>query len=135
MREYPRHKTDYPGVWFIEGKTLPNKRTKTTLETEKIYYIAYRKEGKLIEEKAGRQFSDNMTPAKASEIRALRKKGKQDSNTERRAKRKDSIVLNTNRPTIKFLFSKYLEYKGDSLKGVRTDKSRFTNHLEGSLGK
>ena len=116
MREYPRHKTDYPGVWFIEGKTLPNKRTKTTLETEKIYYIAYRKEGgKLIEEKAGRQFSDNMTPAKASEIRALRKKGKQDSNTERRAKRKDSIVLNTNRPIIKFLFSKYLEYKGDSL--------------------
>ena len=47
--------------------------------------IAYRKEGKLIEEKAGRQFSDKMTPAKASEIRALRKKGKQDSNTERRA--------------------------------------------------
>ena len=135
MREYPRHKTDYPGVWFIEGKAFPNKRTKTTLETEKIYYIAYRKEGKLIEEKAGRQFSDNMTPAKASEIRALRKKGKQDSNTERRAKRKDSIVLNTNRPNIKFLFSKYLEYKGDSLKGVRTDKSRFTNHLEGTLGK
>ena len=135
MREYPRHKTDYPGVWFIEGKAFPNKRTKTTLETEKIYYIAYRKEGKLIEEKAGRQFSDNMTPAKASEIRALRKKGKQDSNTERRAKRKDIILLNTNRPTIKFLFSKYIEYKGDSLKGVRTDKSRFTNHLDGTLGK
>jgi len=135
MREYPRHKTDYPGVWYIEGKVLPNNKTKTTLKTEKIYYIAYRKEGKLIEEKAGRQFSDNMTPTKASEIRALRKKGKQDSNTERRAKRKESIVLNTNRPTIKFLFSKYLEYKGDALKGVRTDKSRFTNHLEGSLGK
>ena len=135
MREYPRHKTDYPGVWFIEGKALPSKRTKTTLQTEKIYYIAYRKDGKLIEEKAGRQFSDNMTPAKASEIRTLRKKGKQDSNTERRAKRKVMMVMNTNRPTVKFLFSKYLENKGDSLKGVRTDKSRFVNHLEATLGK
>jgi len=135
MRKYPRHKTNYPGVWFIEGRALPEKKTQQVTQIEKIYYIAYRREGKLIEEKAGRQFSDNMTPAKASEIRALRKKGKQDSNTERRAKRKDSIVLNTNRPTIKFLFSKYLEYKGDSLKGVRTDKSRFTNHLDGTLGK
>ena len=118
MREYPRHKTDYPGVWYIEGKALPNKRTKVNLDTEKIYYIAYRRNGKLIEEKAWRQFSDNMTPAKASEIRTLRKKGKQDSNTERRAKRKVMMVMNTNRPTIQFLFSKYLEYKGDSLKGI-----------------
>ena len=57
MREYPRHKTDYPGVWYIEGKALSNKKTKTTLETEKIYYIAYRKEGKLIEEKAKTKYT------------------------------------------------------------------------------
>ena len=41
------------------------------IKEEKIYYIYYRKKGKVITEKAGRQFKDAMTPAKASNIRSL----------------------------------------------------------------
>jgi len=47
-----------------------------TGKPEKIFYITYRRDGRLIEEKAGRQFSDRMTPAKASRMRAERIEGK-----------------------------------------------------------
>ena len=57
MPSLKRYKTKYPGVYYIEGtSTLTGKK-------EKIYYVIYRKDGKLIEEKAGRQLEDNMTPA------------------------------------------------------------------------
>ena len=77
-----RHSTNYTGVHFIEGTSLDGKRS------EKVYLIRYRKEGKAVEEKAGRQFKDNMTPAKASIMRALRIEGKSETNTEKRAKQK-----------------------------------------------
>ncbi len=59
-----RFKTKYPGVYYIEGKALGTERK------ELIYYILYRKDGRQIEEKAGRQFSDKMTPSKAAKIRS-----------------------------------------------------------------
>ena len=124
-----RQSTNYTGVHYIEGTSLDGKRS------EKIYLIRYRKDGKAVEEKAGRQFKDNMTPAKASRMRAMRIEGKSETNTEKRAKQKTEKEASINRPIINLLFTKYIEYKGDSLKGIRTDKSRFTNHLEGSLGK
>ncbi len=58
-----RIKTTYPGVYYIEGFS------RVTGKRELIFYIRYRKNGKLIEEKAGRQFQDRMTPAKAQKIR------------------------------------------------------------------
>ncbi len=58
-----RIRTSYPGVYYISGKS------KKSGKPERIYYIRYRKDGKLIEEKTGRQFQDKMTPAKAAEIR------------------------------------------------------------------
>ena len=124
-----RHSTNYAGVHYIEGTSLDGK------QSEKVFLIRYRKGGKAVEEKAGRQFKDNMTSAKASRMRALRIEGKSETNTEKRAKQKIEKEASINRPILNLLFTKYLEYKGDSLKGVRTDKSRFTNHLEGSLGK
>ncbi len=124
-----RHSTNYTGVHYIEGTSLDGKRS------EKIYLIRYRKEGKAVEEKAGRQFKDNMTPAKASRMRSMRIEGKSETNTEKRAKQKTEKEASINRPILNLLFKKYLEYKGDSLKGIRTDKSRFANHLEGTLGK
>lgn len=135
MRNYQRHYTDYRGVYYIEGKALPDKKTKEANKTEKIYYIAYRKDGKLIEEKAGRQFEDKMTPAKASDLRSRKKSGGMDSNSEKRAKLKAVKVAEANNPTLQFLFDKYLESKGDTLKGIRTDKNRFDNHLKKVFGK
>lgn len=64
-----RVKTNYPGVYYIVGKASDGR-------PERIYYIMYRKAGKLIEEPAGRQFRNDMTPAKASHIRTGRIEGK-----------------------------------------------------------
>jgi len=56
-----RINTKYPGVYYIFGTS------RTTGQQERIYYINYRKSGKRIEEKAGRQFLDDMTAAKRVE--------------------------------------------------------------------
>ena len=66
MPKQKRFKTDYKGVYYITGKSITNNKS------ERIFYIVYRKNGKLIEEKAGRQFQDNMTAAKAHKIRVFR---------------------------------------------------------------
>ena len=50
MPKQKRHKTDYPGVYYIETK-----------DEQRIYYIWYYKDGKQIEEKAGHSKKDNMT--------------------------------------------------------------------------
>lgn len=60
MPKQKRYRTDYPGVYYIKGKMV------STGKPEKIFYIMYRKNGKQIHEKAGRQFKDNMAPAKAA---------------------------------------------------------------------
>ncbi len=65
-----RLKTAFPGVFFISGIS------KHTGRQERIYYIRYRKSGKLFEEKVGRQFQDKMNPAKAAKIRMECIKGK-----------------------------------------------------------
>ena len=63
MPALTRNRTKYPGVYYIQ-------RNRAGSRKEKIYYIVYRKDGKQIEEKAGRQFQDSMTAAKAARIRA-----------------------------------------------------------------
>ena len=78
MPALKRFRTRYEGVSYIEAKTIG------TNKTEKIFYIRYRKDGKLIEEKAGRQ-SQDMSAAKASQIRARRIAGDECTNEERRA--------------------------------------------------
>ena len=70
MPKQKRHKTNYPGVYYIYGRGL-KQGTK-----EKVYYIHFRKNGKLVEEKVGRQFQDKMTPSRASRIRNQKIKGK-----------------------------------------------------------
>jgi len=76
MPSMKRHKTKYPGVFYIEGKTSGSRKK------ERIYYIMYRKDGKKIEEKAGRQFQDAMTAVKASKIRTECIEGKRLSRKE-----------------------------------------------------
>ena len=73
-----RHKTKYPGVYYIVGKAI-GKSSK-----ERIYYVMYRKDGKQIHEKAGRQYQDDMTATRAAQIRARRIEGRELSNKKRR---------------------------------------------------
>ena len=74
-----RFKTNYPGVFYIIGISPLNGKD------EKIYYIRFRKGGKETEEKAGRQFQDNMTPARANTLRAEKIKGAKLTNKGKRA--------------------------------------------------
>ena len=71
MPALKRVKTKYPGVYFVMG------RSRTSVgKKERIYYIRYRRDGKEFEEKAGRQFQDKMTPAKAARLRTECMEGK-----------------------------------------------------------
>jgi integrase len=117
-----RFKTKYRGVYYIEGKA-PDGRL------ELIYYIHYRKGGKLIEEKAGRQFKNDMTPARAARARTLRIHGDAPTNQERReAARQTEDTWTFDRL--------WLEYKNrrPNLKGLVTDENRYQNYIKPLMG-
>ena len=120
-----RFKTDYVGVYYIMGTAVG------TGKPEKIYYIIYRRNGKLVEEKAGRQFSDAMTPAKASRIRADRIEGKSPSNRERREE--NARQKEIKEWTIKRLWE---EYKSTHplTEGIKSDDGRFKLYIEPTVG-
>jgi integrase len=125
MPSMRRFKTDYLGVFYIMGKAV------ATGKPEKIFMIRYRKDGRLIEEKAGRQFQDNMTAAKAARLRAERIEGKSLSN---KARREEKARQNEIREwTIKRLWKEYIDTKPQT-KGFIVDDQRFKNHLEPVLG-
>lgn len=126
MPSQKRHKTSYAGVYFIWGTH------RVTEKPEKIFYITYRKDGKLISEKAGRQ-SEDMTPARASKIRALRIAGKEPSNAEKRASIIEAKRAESNKWTISKLWEKYKENK-PHVKGIVTDQNRFENHIKPFFG-
>ena len=121
MPALKRFWTDYPGVYYVESKAIGSKKP------EKIYYIKYHKNGKAVEEKAGRQFSDDMTPARAAGLRTRKIEGDIPSNKERREEK------NKKKWTIKSLWEEYLKAHPD-LKGLKTDKNRFDLYLDASLG-
>jgi PAS domain S-box-containing protein len=64
MPKNKRMKTNRPGVYYVIKINRPTGRK------ERAYYIRYRKDGKLVEVKAGDQIKDSMTTEKAAKIRA-----------------------------------------------------------------
>lgn len=124
MPAQKRHKTKYPGVYYIWGTAIGSAKP------EKIYYVDYRKDGKRIQEKAGRQFQDDMTPARAAQVRANRIQGGQLSNKERRQKEAELKATEANRWTIGRLWEEY-KANNPGLKGIVTDENRFEKHLKG----
>ena len=123
MKARKRFNTKYPGVFYIEG-VLP-----ATGKPEKIYYIRYRKGGKALEEKAGRQYQDDMTPAKAANMRAEKIKGHEPTNQEKRTAKK----AKDNRWTFERLWEEYKRQK-PNLKGIGPDENRYKNYLETPFG-
>jgi integrase len=118
-----RFKTKYAGVFYIEGTAANGKKP------ERIYYIRYRKDGKLVEEKAGRQHQDDMTAAKAAGLRSDKIEGRQQSNRERR---RAAEGVNS-RWTIGLLWEIYRVKLSDS-GATRTDSGRYENHLKQLFG-
>ena len=75
MPKQQRRRAKYPGVYYfleIGANGRP----------ERVYSICYRKEGKQVDEIAGGQFQDNMTPEGAGHLRMMRLNG--DASTNRR---------------------------------------------------
>lgn len=111
-----RQKTKYPGVFWIEGLSAVGK-------LERIYYIMYRKNGKLIEEPVGRQYQDDMTPARAAQIRARKIEGDELSNKEKR-----NVGKGVGK-TLWDIFQEYVEAKHLKPTTVNRDKKRFNKWL------
>jgi integrase len=127
MPAQKRHKTKYPGVCYIIGRHV------VTGKPERIYYIDYRKDGKRIQEKAGRQAQDDMTPAKAAQLRGRRIDGVELSNTAKREGEEAAKKAEQGRWTIAKLWGEYQENK-PHLKGIVTDKNRFENYIKPVFG-
>ena len=124
MAAVKRHKTTYKGVFYIDSKN------QVTGVKEKIYYIRYYKDGKSIEEKAGRQHQDQMTPAKANRLRVLRIEGKIDSNNERRKK----VRAERNRMTVGRIWEAFYDAKQEN-KSIKDDRNRWRSYLLKDFGK
>jgi len=122
-----RIKTSYPGVYYRNARRIGGKGT------EKIYYIVFKKAGKVYEEKVGRQYVDNMTPAKASLIRGERIEGRRLSRKELREARKAVLEAENNRWIIDRLWEEYKAQRPDS-KGLRTDDNRYQNYIKPRFG-
>jgi integrase len=127
MPSINRTKTDYPGVCYIWGKSL------VTGKPERIYYIRYRRNGNSVEEKAGRQFQDAMTPARAALIRANRIEGRQLSNKEKREALRKEKEAEAKKWTVDRLWSEYKAQRPDT-KSLRTDKNRYHNYIKPKFG-
>ena len=123
MAKFERQKTRYPGVFFIQGKHV------ATGAPEKVFYIRYRKAGKMVEEKAGRQFQDDMTPARAAKLRALRIDGDQRTNQERR----EAELAEQNKMTVARLWEVFHDAKQEN-KSIRDDRYRWNSYLKKSFG-
>ena len=123
MPRQERFKTDYPGVYYVVGTAIASGKP------EKIFYIYYRKEGRQVEEKAGRAVQDNMSAAKASRIRAERLEGKAPSNQGKREAIKAAKEAEAGRITIGRIWEEFQTQKA-ALKSARDDKSRWGLYLE-----
>ena len=117
MAALKRHKTAYPGVFYIIGTEIGYNRK------EKIFYIRYRKDGKLVEEKAGRAKQDDMTAARAATLRAAKISGDKPQNIEKREIKERKRRAEANRWTIDKLWQEYASQK-DENKAFKTDKGR-----------
>ncbi|EKO41253.1 MAG: site-specific recombinase XerD [Solidesulfovibrio magneticus str. Maddingley MBC34] len=122
-----RFKTDYPGVYFIEGQAVASGKA------ERIFYVMYRRDGRLIEEKVGRQFQDNMTAAKAARIRAERIEGRSPSNNARREAEEAAKQAEAGRWTLAKLWAEYSSHKPEN-HALSTDRSRFETYIKPTFG-
>ena len=122
-----RLKTKYAGVYYREANRIGGKGT------EKVYYVTFKKDGKTIEEKAGRQFVDDMTPARASGIRAELIEGKRLLRKEQKQLDEERKKQEEGKQTIDRLWKEYKKQRtlGKSLK---IDTGRYEKYLKDPFG-
>jgi integrase len=119
--------TDYPGVFYREARRIGGKGL------EKVFYVVFKKDGKVFEEKAGREFADAMTAARAAGFRAERIEGKRHSRKEIREEKRAAREAEASRWTIDRLWEAYRAQRPDS-KSVRIDTGRYKLYLKDAFG-
>jgi hypothetical protein len=122
-----RISTRYPGVLYREATRLGGPGT------EKVFYIVFKKDGKVLEEKVGRQYADDMTEARANRIRAERIEGKRSSPKEMRQQERERKQAEQNRWAFDRLWEEYKAGNPD-LKGIVTDENRYQKHIRPLFG-
>ena len=122
-----RIQTGYKGVTYRIAKRIGGKGD------ERVYYVRYKKDGKIQEEKVGRQYADSMTPAKANNIRSELIEGKRLTRKEKRLKEEAEKKAQESRWTIARLWESYKASK-PNLKGIVTDENRFQNYVKPAFG-
>ena len=122
MASSKRVKADHPGVFYRMSKRIGGDGE------ERVYYIVFKKNGKFIEEKVGRQYADRMTSAKANNIRSDRIEGRRLSRKELRAEAEASKRSEAMRPTVGRLWDLYQQAAFDR-KGLNTDRLRYEKHI------
>jgi integrase len=118
-----RHAAGYPGVFYRLADRISGRGK------ERVYYVRYKKDGKLLEEKVGRQYADDMSPAKANRIRSALIDGKRLSRPEKR----EAAKAVTEAWTIKKIWDEYKKNHAD-LKGLVQDECRFRLHIDSNFG-
>jgi len=123
-----RIQTDYPGIFYREAKRLGKSGI------EKVYYAVFKKNGKIYEEKVGRQFADDMTPARAATIRGELIEGKRQRRAEIREQEQAAKEADASKATIDKLWT---DYKGNRKPGksLKTDEGRYKLYLKDPFGK
>ena len=121
MSDMRREKTQYPGVFYRMAERIGGPGM------EKVFYIVFKRDGKTVETKAGRQYKDNMTAASAARLRAAMLEGKESTRKEKRQAREAAKVAEAMRPTLSRLLEAYKESKPD--RNWATDISLFNKYL------
>lgn len=122
-----RIKTKYPGVYYRMARRIGGPGG------EKVYYILFKKKGKTVEEKAGRQYADDMTPARAASVRAERIEGKRLSPKEIREEQQAAKEAAQNRWTLDRLWEKYKSGRIRN-KTLATDDGRYKKYIKPEFG-
>ena len=116
-----RHSTKYPGVFYRIVERLGG------VGDEKVFYVSYKKDGKKIETKVGRQYVDDMTPARANQLRNDFIEGRELTRAQKRQVEKQIPLSLTD------IWMNYQSVKSTN-KSIKNDVNRFQNHLQASFG-
>ena len=122
-----RQKTAYAGVYYREVRRIGGPGT------EKIYYAVFKRDGKTVETKIGRQYVDDMTPARAARIRAELIEGRRETRKEKRDREQAEAAEVAKIWTLDRLAAAYFETFKDG-PPKRTDIGRYKNHLAAEFG-
>jgi len=127
MSRSQRVATDYPGVFYRIAERIGKSGE------EKVFYIVFKKDGKVIEEKVGRQYADGMTPFKAAGIRGERIEGKRLSRKEMRLAKEEAKRVQAQRADIARLWGLYQDSLPD--RNWNTDRILYRLYLEEKFAK